>query len=74
MLFFVPTTLVMHNFWALDSAAEAQQQMAHFYKNIALLGSALILVAIPRPWPASFARSSKSSRTGYVPDAAEVGA
>jgi putative oxidoreductase len=43
VLFLVPVTLVMHNFWALKDPVMAQMQQAHFMKNMSLLGSALIV-------------------------------
>jgi putative oxidoreductase len=43
VLFLVPVTLMMHNFWAVSDPAVAQDQMAHFMKNLALIGSALFI-------------------------------
>jgi putative oxidoreductase len=43
-LFIIPTTLVFHQFWAVD-AAQAQNQMIHFLKNIAIMGGMLYVVA-----------------------------
>ncbi|MBL9018762.1 MAG: DoxX family protein [Myxococcales bacterium] len=43
-LFLIPTTLVFHNFWALDGA-EAQLQMVSFLKNLAIMGGLLLLWA-----------------------------
>ncbi len=43
-LFCIPTTLVFHNFWALP-ADQAQNQMIHFLKNLALMGGLLYVVA-----------------------------
>lgn len=44
---------VMHDFWASEGSQERQNQMIHFSKNMALLGAALALSAVPEPWPAS---------------------
>ena len=44
ILFLIPTTLIFHNFWA-QSGMEAQNQMAHFLKNIAIMGGLLMLMA-----------------------------
>lgn len=41
--FLVPTALIMHRFWGLDDPLLASVQMAHFMKNIALAGAALLL-------------------------------
>ena len=43
VLFLVPVTFMMHNFWAASDPAVAQDQMAHFMKNVALIGSALLI-------------------------------
>lgn len=42
VLFLIPVTFMMHNFWALEGA-EAQTQMTNFIKNLSLLGGALII-------------------------------
>ncbi len=55
VLFFVPINLMMHNFWALEGAQAAEQQST-FFKNTALMGSVLVFLAIPRPWPLSLDR------------------
>lgn len=52
VVFFVPVTLMMHAFWAVPEA-QMQAEMTNFMKNVALLGTALGLWAIPRPWPIS---------------------
>jgi putative oxidoreductase len=41
-IFLIPVTLMMHRFWAAP-AAEAQMQMAHFMKNVALLGTTCLI-------------------------------
>src|ERR1700722_8412482 len=43
VLFLVPVTLTMHNFWAMSDPAAAQMQQIMFMKNIALLGGALFI-------------------------------
>jgi putative oxidoreductase len=43
VLFLVPVTLTMHNFWAVKDPMMAQMQMAMFMKNLALLGAALLI-------------------------------
>ena len=47
-LFLIPVTVIMHNFWAL----EGMQRISEFHSflgNFALLGSALMFLAVPRP-------------------------
>jgi putative oxidoreductase len=55
IVFFVPVTYMMHNFWALQGQERAMQ-LVQFTKNAALLGSALMFVKIARPWPLSLDR------------------
>src|ERR1041384_4491847 len=43
VLFLIPVTVMMHNFWAVDDPAMKQDQMIHFLKNIAMLGGALMI-------------------------------
>src|SRR5438445_166942 len=43
VLFLVPVTLYMHNFWAVADPQMAQMQMAMFMKNVSMLGGALIV-------------------------------
>jgi putative oxidoreductase len=42
--FLIPTTVIFHDFWAVDPAQQ-QNQMIHFMKNIAILGGLLMVVA-----------------------------
>jgi putative oxidoreductase len=49
VIFLIGVTPLMHNFWA-ETGAERTADMGNFMKNMALLGSALIMTAIPRPW------------------------
>jgi uncharacterized membrane protein YphA (DoxX/SURF4 family) len=51
-LFLIPVTLIMHNFWALDGMQRIID-LHSFQGNLGLLGGALMLLAIPRPWPLS---------------------
>ena len=52
VLFLVPVTLIMHNFWAVDGMQRINE-MRSFLGNLALLGSAVMFLAIPRPWSLS---------------------
>jgi putative oxidoreductase len=49
-MFLLPVTLMMHNFWALEGA-ERFRELLSFKNNLGLLGGALMLLAIPQPWP-----------------------
>jgi len=43
VLFLVPVTIMMHNFWAIPDPAMAQMQQIMFMKNISMLGAALLI-------------------------------
>jgi putative oxidoreductase len=43
VLFLVPVTVMMHNFWAVKDPMMAQMQMAMFLKNVSMLGGALLI-------------------------------
>jgi putative oxidoreductase len=43
VLFLVPVTLMIHNFWTYADPAQAQMQQIHFMKNIGLLGGAFLI-------------------------------
>lgn len=43
VLFLVPVTLALHNFWAFQDPAAAQLQQAMFLKNVSMLGGALLI-------------------------------
>jgi putative oxidoreductase len=53
VVFLIPVTFTMHAFWAETAPQMKQMQMINFTKNMALLGSALMFLGIPRPWPYS---------------------
>ncbi len=49
-LFCIPTTLIFHNYWAVPPE-QAQNQMIHFLKNLAVMGGLLYVVAFgPGPF------------------------
>jgi putative oxidoreductase len=43
-LWLIPTTFLFHKFWGID-AAQVQNQMNHFLKNVSIMGAMLMLVA-----------------------------
>src|SRR5262249_54915944 len=43
VLFLVPVTIQMHNFWAETDGMKAQMQQIMFMKNVAMLGGALLI-------------------------------
>jgi len=52
-VFLIPTTFLMHNYWAATDPSARQGELAHFKKNIGLLGAAWMILFIPQPWPFS---------------------
>lgn len=53
VLFFVPTSFIMHAFWLEADPLRRRMEMVNFTKNMALLGSALMFLGVPEPWPRS---------------------
>jgi putative oxidoreductase len=43
VLFLVPVTFAMHNFWMMSDPMQRMLQMAMFMKNISMLGGALLI-------------------------------
>jgi putative oxidoreductase len=43
VLFLVPVTFMMHDFWAISDPMMKQIQMAMFMKNLSMLGGALLI-------------------------------
>jgi uncharacterized membrane protein YphA (DoxX/SURF4 family) len=44
---------LMHDFWRSEDPNQRMNEMAHFSKNMALIGAALALAGVEEPWPAS---------------------
>ena len=53
VLFLVPVSLYMHNFWMIPDEQMRMVEAVNFTRNMALLGAALMVMAHPTPWPAS---------------------
>lgn len=49
-LFLIPVSFKMHDFWKQQDLNVKMVEMSQFMKNMALLGGALMLLAIPEPW------------------------
>lgn len=43
VIFLVPVTVMMHNFWAVPDPAASQIERAMFMKNLTMLGGALLI-------------------------------
>jgi hypothetical protein len=50
VVFLAPVTLMMHNFWTVSDPMIQEIEWHSFLSNMALAGSALFFLAIPRPW------------------------
>jgi putative oxidoreductase len=50
VLFLLPVTLTMHNYWSDKEPQARQMNQVQFHKNVALLGATLMFLAIAEPW------------------------
>jgi len=64
VVFLLPTSFMMHDFWTVADPMQRTAEMVGFLKNIALAGAALMFLVIPEPWPASFPWRSGASEPG----------
>ncbi len=44
VFFLIPVTIIMHNFWTVSDPMARQMQMAHFMKNVSMLGAAFMII------------------------------
>jgi putative oxidoreductase len=51
--FLAAVSPIMHDFWRAEDPGQRTNDMINFSKNMALLGSALALMAVEEPWPGS---------------------
>jgi len=51
VVFFLPVTLMMHNFWTISDEQQKMNEMIQFMKNTVIVGAALMFLAIPPQWP-----------------------
>jgi uncharacterized membrane protein YphA (DoxX/SURF4 family) len=61
VLFLLPVTFMMHSFWADTDPMMKMSNMVNFTKNLALLGSSLMFLGVPEPWPYSL-RARRAAR------------
>ncbi len=61
VIFLIPVTVMMHNFWAVKDPMMAQMQQIMFMKNVSMLGGAL-LIAYFGAGPLSLDARRNSSR------------
>ena len=53
ILFLVPTSLMMHNYWAIEDPDQRIGERVNFLKNVGLAGAALALMYGAAAWPLS---------------------
>ena len=49
-IFLIGVTFQMHRYWDVPDPMMRSIENVNFYKNLALLGAVLMLLAIPEPW------------------------
>lgn len=49
--FVLPTSFMTHSFWKAQDPQMKMNEMINFMKNMALLGTLAMSLAIPGPWP-----------------------
>ncbi|HEY1939197.1 MAG TPA: DoxX family protein [Candidatus Angelobacter sp.] len=59
---------VMHNFWNEEDPNKRMNEMINFSKNLALLGSAMALMGVEEPWPASVPIAQRDPLEGNYED------
>lgn len=50
IVFLVPTSFMMHNFWKDTDPGQKMTNQINFNKNMALLGAALMMMMLSVPW------------------------
>lgn len=53
VLFLLGTLWQMHRYWEIADPMMRMGEHVNFYKNLALIGALLMLLAIPAPWAVS---------------------
>ena len=51
IIFLVPTSVIMHDFWTVEDPQQRAAEQINFLKNIALTGAALALMYGAATWP-----------------------
>ncbi len=54
LVFLVPTTFQMHQFWKMSDPMQKMGEKIQFTKNLALIGAVLMLFSLAAPWPMLF--------------------
>jgi len=59
VLFLIPVTFMMHNFWTIADPQMKMGEMVNFMKNLGLIGASLMIAGV-RYWPMSLERGGAS--------------
>jgi putative oxidoreductase len=51
ILFLIPTSLLMHNFWTIQDPRQRAAEQVNFLKNLTLTGAALAMMYGASSWP-----------------------
>src|SRR5437899_11979924 len=65
VVFLGPVTLAIHHFWAVKDPMMAQMQQAHFMKNVALPGAALLIHDVGAGRVRVEPRQARATAAGY---------
>lgn len=66
VLFLIPVSLIMHNFWA-EAEPQRMSDMVNFLKNMGLLGACFSMMALPVPWPGSVMKKRQQEKAAHPP-------
>jgi putative oxidoreductase len=66
LLFLVPVSLIMHNFWTIEDPAQRVGQMINFMKNVSIAGGLLLVLAVG-PGPCSVDNLLAAKRKPHEP-------
>ncbi len=50
IVFLIPVTFKMHQYWKMTDPMQKMVEEVNFYKNLALLGAVFMLFMVPLPW------------------------
>lgn len=53
IMFLIPTSFIMHDFWTVEDPQQKMGEQVNFMKNVALAGAALALMYGAADWPLS---------------------
>ena len=59
-VFLIPTTVMMHNFWADTDPMARLNNLINFQKNVAMLGAAWVMLMVPQPWVLSLGELTRT--------------